>query len=158
MGGTGRRATARRYSDKRGALLTPSRQQVPLPTRRGRHIYGLEGASHQGFAHHGALLAGRYAAINLGALWRGGRRFISGEPPMASSVCTPTSFEFAPEDQLEAHANRGETRQLQALARAVSASATTRMANLQQLRFDIYISAHYTQFRNQFPSNSRTNL
>ena len=44
-------------------------------------------------------------------------------------VRTPTSFEFAPEDQLEAHANRGETRQVQALARAVSASATTRIFN-----------------------------
>ena len=127
MGGTGRRATARGHSDKRGALLTPSRQQVPLPTRRGRHIRRVQGASNQRLARHSALFAGRYAAINLGALWRGGRRFISGEPPMASSVCTPTSFEFAPEDQLEARANRGEARQVQALARAVSASAATRI-------------------------------
>ena len=129
MGGKGRRAAARGHSNKCRTLFTPFWEQVPLPTRRGRHIYGLEGASHQGFAHHGALLASRYAAINLGALWRGGRRFISGEPPMASSVCTPTSFEFAPEDQLEARANRGEARQVQALARAVSASAATRIFN-----------------------------
>ena len=70
-----------------------------------------------------------YAAIHTGALWRGGGRFISSEPPMASSVRTPTSFEFAPEDQLEAHANRVEARQVQALARALSASATTRIFN-----------------------------
>ena len=74
-------------------------------------------------------VAMRNAAIHTGAPWRGGGRFISGEPPMASSVRTPTSFEFAPEDQLEAHANRGETRQVQALARAISASATTRIFN-----------------------------
>ena len=129
MGGAGRRAAARAHSDKRSALLTPSRQQVPLPTRRGRHIHRVQGASHQRFARHSALLAGRHAAIHTGAPWRGGGRFISGEPPMASSVRTPTSFEFAPEDQLEAHANRGETRQVQALARAVSASATTRIFN-----------------------------
>eukprot|EP00966_Prymnesium_polylepis_P113929 2633196-Prymnesium_polylepis.1 len=48
---------------------------------------------------------------------------------MASSVRTLTSFEFALEDQLEAHANRGKARQVQALARAVSASATTRIFN-----------------------------
>ena len=102
MGGAGRRAAARAHSDKRSALLTPSRQQVPLPTRRGRHIHRVQGASHQRFARHSALLAGRHAAIHTGAPWRGGGRFVSGEPPMASSVRTPTSFEFAPEDQLEA--------------------------------------------------------
>ena len=129
MGGTRRRATACGLSIKRGAFFTQSRQQVPLPTSRGSHIRSVQGASHQRFAHHGALFTGRYAAIDLGALWRYGGHFISGKPPMASSVCTPTSFEFAPEDQLEAHANRVEARQVQALARALSASATTRIFN-----------------------------
>ena len=129
MGGKGRRATARGLSSKCDALFTQPRQQVPLPTGRGRHIHSVQGASHQRLACHSALFAGRYATINLGALWRDGGHVISGEPPMASSVCTSTSFEFAPEDQLEAHANRGEACQVQALARAVSASAATRIFN-----------------------------
>eukprot|EP00966_Prymnesium_polylepis_P150381 3473573-Prymnesium_polylepis.1 len=60
MGGTGRRATARAHSNKSCAIFTPSRQQVPLPTRRSRHIRRVQRAS-----------------MRCGARWSKKRNFLS---------------------------------------------------------------------------------